>query len=299
MMQQRLDVDELMKASRSKKELIENEIREVEQNRQQLEQKAQGVRSQLEQSRMQYQTIHTRRGGIEEQLAEYEVELDDVLEQLAEDASIEACQLQLEQIQQRITRLGAINLAAIDEYKTQSERKEYLDKQNAELEKALETLENAIRKIDKKTRTRFKETFDKVNAGLKELFPKVFGGGHAYLELTGDDLLDTGVAIMALPPGKKNSTIHLLSGGEKALTAIALVFSIFRLKPAPFCMLDEVDAPLDDANVGRYARLVEAMSEQVQFIYISHNKIAMEIAKQLLGVTMPEPCVSLIVSVNM
>ena len=299
MMQQRLDVEELMKASRSKKELIENEIREVELNRQQLEQKAQGVRSQLEQSRMQYQTIHTRRGGIEEQLAEYEVELDDVLANLADDASIEACQLQLEQIQQRITRLGAINLAAIDEYKTQSERKEYLDKQNADLEKALETLENAIRKIDKETRTRFKETFDKVNGGLKELFPKVFGGGHAYLELTGDDLLDTGVAIMARPPGKKNSTIHLLSGGEKALTAIALVFSIFRLKPAPFCMLDEVDAPLDDANVGRYARLVEAMSEQVQFIYISHNKIAMEMAKQLMGVTMHEPGVSRIVSVNM
>ncbi|GAA6133807.1 chromosome segregation protein SMC [Oceaniserpentilla sp. 4NH20-0058] len=299
MMQQRLDVEELMKASRSRKELIENEIREFEQNRQQLEQKAQGVRSQLEQSRMQYQTIHTRRGGIEEQLKEQEVELEQVLEQLADDANIEGCQLELEQIQQRITRLGAINLAAIEEFKTQSERKEYLDKQNADLEKALETLENAIHKIDKETRTRFKETFDKVNGGLKELFPKVFGGGHAYLELTGDDLLDTGVAIMARPPGKKNSTIHLLSGGEKALTAIALVFSIFRLKPAPFCMLDEVDAPLDDANVGRYARLVEAMSEQVQFIYISHNKIAMEMAKQLMGVTMHEPGVSRIVSVNM
>ncbi|MFT6327752.1 MAG: chromosome segregation protein, partial [Crocinitomicaceae bacterium] len=217
----------------------------------------------------------------------------------ADDISIEVCQRELEQIQQRITRLGAINLAAIDEYKTQSERKEYLDQQNDDLEKALETLQNAIRKIDVETRTRFKETFDKVNSGLKELFPKVFGGGHAYLELTGDDLLDTGVAIMARPPGKKNSTIHLLSGGEKALTAIALVFSIFRLKPAPFCMLDEVDAPLDDANVGRYARLVEAMSEQVQFIYISHNKIAMEMASQLMGVTMHEPGVSRIVSVNM
>ena len=134
--------------------------------------------------------------------------------------------------------------------------------------------------------------------GLKELFPKVFGGGHAYLELTGDDMLDTGVAIMARPPGKKNSTIHLLSGGEKALTAIALVFSIFRLRPAPFCMLDEVDAPLDDANVERYARLVNAMSEQVQFIYISHNKIAMEMAHQLMGVTMHEPGVSRVVSVN-
>jgi chromosome segregation protein len=299
MMQQRLDVEDLMKASRKKKETIEHEIRDVELKRQKLEQSAQAVRSKLEQTRMQYQTIHTRRGGIEEQLAEAEIVLQEVVETLAEDITIEACQRELEQIQQRITRLGAINLAAIDEFKTQSERKEYLDQQNEDLEKALETLENAIRKIDMETRTRFKETFDKVNTGLNELFPKVFGGGHAYLELTGDDLLDAGVAIMARPPGKKNSTIHLLSGGEKALTAIALVFSIFRLKPAPFCMLDEVDAPLDDANVGRYARLVEAMSEQVQFIYISHNKIAMEMAKQLMGVTMHEPGVSRIVSVNM
>lgn len=299
MMMQRLDVEEIMKVSRRNKEQVETQIREVEQKRQVIEQQAQVVRSQLEQSRMQYQTIHTRRGGVEEQMAEFDVVLEEVLEQLTLENSIEASQMELEQIQQRITRLGAINLAAIDEYETQSERKQYLDKQNADLEKALETLENAIRKIDKETRTRFKETFDKVNTGLNELFPKVFGGGHAYLELTGDDLLDTGVAIMARPPGKKNSTIHLLSGGEKALTAIALVFSIFRLKPAPFCMLDEVDAPLDDANVGRYARLVEAMSEQVQFIYISHNKIAMEMAKQLMGVTMHEPGVSRIVSVDM
>ena len=137
-----------------------------------------------------------------------------------------------------------------------------------------------------------------MNAGLADLFPKVFGGGHASLELTSDDLLTTGVAIMARPPGKKNSTIHLLSGGEKALTAIALVFSIFQLNPAPFCMLDEVDAPLDDANVGRYARLVKAMSEKVQFIYITHNKIAMEMAEQLMGVTMHEPGVSRLVSVD-
>jgi len=298
MMTQRLDVETLMKNSRSKKELLESEIREIEQKRHNIEQAAQAIRSKLEQSRMQYQTIHTRRGGLEEQLAEQKLQLQEVLQDLSDDASIEACQAQLEQIQQRITRLGAINLAAIEEFKTQSERKEYLDKQNLDLEKALATLENAIHKIDKETRTRFKETFDKINAGLKELFPKVFGGGHAYLELTGEDLLDTGVAIMARPPGKKNSTIHLLSGGEKALTAIALVFSIFRLKPAPFCMLDEVDAPLDDANVERYARLVHAMSEQVQFIYISHNKIAMEMAHQLMGVTMHEPGVSRIVSVN-
>ena len=168
-----------------------------------------------------------------------------------------------------------------------------------DLEDALETLENAIRRIDKETRNRFKETFDRVNNGLQALFPKVFGGGSAYLEMTGDDLLDTGISIMARPPGKRNATIHLLSGGEKALTAIALVFSIFQLNPAPFCMLDEVDAPLDDANVGRYSRMVKEMSRDVQFIYISHNKIAMEMADQLMGVTMHEPGVSRLVSVDL
>jgi chromosome segregation protein len=221
-----------------------------------------------------------------------------LLEQLPEDAAEQPMEEELERIANRISRLGPINLAAIDEYKTESERKNYLDAQNDDLIEALETLENAIKKIDRETRTRFKETFDQVNSGLQELFPKVFGGGHAYLELTGEDLLDTGIAIMARPPGKRNSTIHLLSGGEKALTAIALVFSIFRLNPAPFCMLDEVDAPLDDANVGRYARMVEEMSKHVQFIYITHNKIAMEMAHQLMGVTMHEPGVSRLVTVD-
>ena len=198
----------------------------------------------------------------------------------------------------RIARLGPINLAAIDEYNLQSERKNYLDCQNEDLETALDTLQSAIRKIDKETRNRFRDTFDKVNNGLQELFPRVFGGGSAYLEMTGDDLLDTGISIMARPPGKKNSTIHLLSGGEKALTAIALVFSIFQLNPAPFCMLDEVDAPLDDAKRGRYARMVKEMSDKVQFIYITHNKISMELADQLMGVTMHEPGVSRLVSVD-
>jgi chromosome segregation protein len=204
----------------------------------------------------------------------------------------------LERVANRITRLGPINLAAIDEYTLQSERKNYLDAQNEDLVTALETLESAIRKIDKETRNRFRETFEKVNSGLQELFPRVFGGGSAYLEMTGDDLLDTGITIMARPPGKKNATIHLLSGGEKALTAIALVFSIFQLNPAPFCILDEVDAPLDDANTGRYARLVKEMSDKVQFIYITHNKISMEFADQLMGVTMHEPGVSRLVSVD-
>ncbi|EGG28675.1 Chromosome partition protein smc [Aequoribacter fuscus] len=204
----------------------------------------------------------------------------------------------LEELGRKIGRLGAINLAAIDEFASQSERKTYLDAQHEDLTSALETLESAIRKIDKETRSRFRDTFEEVNAGLQALFPRVFGGGSAHLEMTGEDLLDTGIAIIARPPGKKNSTIHLLSGGEKALTAIALVFSIFQLNPAPFCMLDEVDAPLDDANVGRYARMVKEMSEKVQFIYITHNKISMEVADQLLGVTMHEPGVSRLVSVD-
>jgi chromosome segregation protein len=194
--------------------------------------------------------------------------------------------------------LGPINLAAIDEFKEQTERQEYLNAQNTDLEEALHTLENAIRKIDRETRTRFKETYDLVNAGLKQNFPRLFGGGHAYLELGDEDLLTAGVTVMARPPGKRNSSIHLLSGGEKALTAVALVFAIFQLNPAPFCLLDEVDAPLDDANVTRFCEIVREMSEKVQFLFITHNKVTMELASQLTGVTMQEPGVSRLVSVD-
>ena len=185
-----------------------------------------------------------------------------------------------------------------DRYNTNSERKTYLDNQYKDLVDALNTLENAIRKIDRESRTRFKETFDELNQNIKDMFPKLFGGGHAYLQLTGDELLSTGVSIMAQPPGKKNTNIHLLSGGEKALTAVALVFAIFKLNPAPFCILDEVDAPLDDHNVGRFCNLVKSMSNDVQFVFITHNKITMEIANQLLGVTMHEAGVSRLVSVD-
>jgi len=173
-----------------------------------------------------------------------------------------------------------------------------MDAQHEDLISAMETLENAIKKIDRKTRTRFKDTFESVNKGVQELFPKLFGGGHAYLELTGDDLLTTGVSIMARPPGKRISSINLMSGGEKALTAVAFVFAIFRLNPAPFCLLDEVDAPLDDANVGRFTAMVKEMSETVQFIVVTHNKITMEMAHQLSGVTMREPGVSRLVQVD-
>jgi len=242
--------------------------------------------------------VQVRLGAILEQLQKGHADLESVLASLPDDAEESAWQAQLERLGSQLARLGPINLAAIEEHRQQSERKNYLDAQNADLVEALETLENAIRKIDRETRTRFKDTFDKVNSGLQDLFPRVFGGGHAYLELTGEDLLDTGVAIMARPPGKRNATIHLLSGGEKALTAISLVFSIFRLNPSPFCMLDEVDAPLDDANVGRFARLVKEMSETVQFIVITHNKITMEMTHHLMGVTMQEPGVSRLVSVD-
>ncbi len=294
----RLSVEAALTEARRNLETVEHELRNAEQSRNRAEQEVQAVRAHLEQERLAAQRLEDQRGAIVAQLEEDDLNLQTILAEIPEGTEIKPIEDELEAIAGRITRLGPINLAAIDEYKTESERKNYLDTQNADLLEALETLENAIRRIDRETRTRFKETFDQVNKSLQELFPKVFGGGHAYLELTGEDLLDTGITIMARPPGKRNSTIHLLSGGEKALTAIALVFSIFRLNPAPFCMLDEVDAPLDDANVGRYARMVEEMSEHVQFIYITHNKNAMEMAHQLLGVTMHEPGVSRLVTVD-
>ena len=298
LLENRLRVEEELTAARTKVDEIEHSLRASESKRSEVEQRSQQVRDELERARVEVQGIAVRRRTLEEQLIEGQYELEEVLSSLPEEAEESVWQENLESVGRKIARLGAINLAAIDEYKSQSERKTYLDAQNHDLEEALRTLENAIHKIDKETRQRFKDTFETVNSSLQELFPKVFGGGTAYLEMTGDDLLDTGIAIMARPPGKRNSTIHLLSGGEKALTAIALVFSIFRLNPAPFCMLDEVDAPLDDANVGRYARLVKEMSEHVQFIYITHNKISMEMAEQLMGVTMHEPGVSRLVTVD-
>lgn len=298
LLDRRMAVEDELKHARLALEDADRQLRDAEKRRTQAEQQSQLLRGQLEQQRMEWQALNVRRKSLQEQLHEDGYDLHGVLGTLPHDAAERVWETRLEELAARIGRLGPINLAAIEEYQQQSERKRYLDDQNDDLVEALDTLENVIRKIDKETRNRFKETFDQINAGLQALFPKVFGGGHAYLELTGEDLLDTGVAIMARPPGKKNSTIHLLSGGEKALTALALVFAIFQLNPAPFCMLDEVDAPLDDANVGRYARLVKEMSEKVQFIYITHNKIAMEMADQLMGVTMHEPGCSRLVAVD-
>ncbi len=298
LLEKRVVVEQELTAARRRMEEIDEAVRRHEHERTAAEQKVLDVRGLLEQARLGAQEIKIRRQTLREQLAETGFEQQTLLGELPEDADVSAWQEKVEQIATRIARLGPINLAAIDEFAEQTERKKYLDAQHADVTEALETLENAIRKIDRETRTRFKETFDKVNSGLQALFPRLFGGGHAYLELTGEDLLDTGVTVMARPPGKRNSSIHLLSGGEKALTAVALVFSIFQLNPAPFCMLDEVDAPLDDANVGRFCDLVKEMSDQVQFIFITHNKITMALSNQLSGVTMHEPGVSRLVAVD-
>ena len=295
---QRIGVESELGAARDKVQTIENQLRDDQEQRQHREREAEQIRTGLDDLRLAAREIAVRRETVAEQFAETGFELAAVREGLAEEAAVDAWAERLERLTARIQRLGAINLASIDELQEQTERKEYLDAQFDDLTEALDTLEAAIRRIDRETRTRFKETYDKVNDGIKRIFPRLFGGGHAYLELADDDLLSAGVNVMARPPGKRNSTIHLLSGGEKALTAVALVFSIFELNPSPFCMLDEVDAPLDDANVGRFCDIVREMSERVQFIVITHNKTTMEMTRQLAGVTMNEPGVSHLVAVD-
>jgi chromosome segregation protein len=258
----------------------------------------QEARDLLENVKFSVQELRVRRETLLEQFAATRLELQDVVSALVAEANVTGWETRLAETTEKIERLGQVNLAAIDEFKEQSERKEYLDRQFADLNDALATLEDAMRKIDRETRSRFQDTFDRVNAGLKDKFPRLFGGGHAYLELVGEDVLESGVAIMARPPGKRNSSISQLSGGEKALTAVALVFSIFELNPAPFCLLDEVDAPLDENNVGRFCDIVREMSGRVQFVFVTHNKSTMELANQLLGVTMHEPGVSRLVAVD-
>lgn len=308
LLEQRLETEESLAEARRKVEAINHTQRTLENQRSEFEQSSQKVRSQLEKLRLDSQETRVRSKTVMEQLVETGYQLQPLLDKLdalqsqqqAGEAAINSKQweLKLAEVASKISRLGPINLAAIEEYKEQLQRKEYLDDQDKDVTAALDILEQAIAKIDKETRTRFKETYDHVNSRIKDMFPRLFGGGTAYLEMTGDDLLSTGVAIMARPPGKRISNIHLMSGGEKALTAVALVFAIFELNPAPFCMLDEVDAPLDEANVGRFCQLVKEMSDQVQFIFITHNKTTMEISEHLTGVTMRESGVSRLVSVD-
>ncbi len=276
----------------------DNRLRELETERSARQQRVDEIRNQLESERMQLQEARIRSSTIEEQLAQTGLDIAELAENLAAEADLETWRERQTRLENRIERLGPINLAAIDEYEEQAERKQYLDAQHQDLITALSTLEDAIRKIDRETKERFRDTFEQVNTRLGERFPKLFGGGEAHLEMTENDLLNTGVQIMARPPGKRITNLQLLSGGEKALTAVALIFAIFELNPSPFCMLDEVDAPLDDANVGRFCSMVAEMAEQVQFIMITHNKITMEMAQTLNGVTMHEPGVSRLVSVD-
>lgn len=297
--EERAEIEQELAAARQLVEEVEAQIRELDQARMQIDQDVDENRQKVNEAEMAARELRVRREGIADQLAQTGFEFETLIEEMDDSASIEGWDEKLAKVRRRIDRLGPINLAAIDEFKEQSERKEYLDSQLDDLKSALATLEGAIRKIDRETKSRFRDTFGDVNEGFKRLFPKLFGGGHAYLELTGDDLLSAGVTVMARPPGKRNSTIHLLSGGEKALTAVALVFAIFELNPAPFCLLDEVDAPLDDANVGRFCDIVRSMSEKVQFVFITHNKVTMELSRQLTGVTMQEPGVSRLVSVDL
>jgi chromosome segregation protein len=294
----RLEIESELATERRALEEADAALRALDEKRVDAEARVNNARAAMEQARLVAQESRVRREGLVEQFAATRFDLAEILAGLAADAAVPAWEESLSAARVDLEKLGQVNLAAIDELKESSERKEYLDRQFADVTSALETLEEAMRKIDKETRTRFEDTFDRINNGLKDKFPKLFGGGHAYLELVGDDVLSAGVGVMARPPGKRNSSIHQLSGGEKALTAVALVFSIFDLNPAPFCLLDEVDAPLDEHNVGRFCDIVRSMSERVQFIFITHNKATMELASQLLGVTMTEPGCSRLVSVD-
>ncbi|MHB1828003.1 MAG: chromosome segregation protein SMC [Steroidobacteraceae bacterium] len=295
---QRLSVERELAAARAALQEADGALRTLEQQRLEAQRRVGEAREAMDAAHLAAQENRVRRETLFEQFTATGFELKIVQDELAAEASVPAWEERLGAIRAGIEKLGQVNLAAISELAEQTERKEYLDRQFADLTGALDTLEEAMRRIDKETRSRFEDTFEKINAGMKEKFPRLFGGGHAYLELVGEDVLDAGVAVMARPPGKKNSSIHQLSGGEKALTAVALVFSIFDLNPAPFCLLDEVDAPLDEYNIERFCDIVREMSQRVQFIFITHNKTTMELAAQLIGVTMHEPGVSRLVAVD-
>lgn len=297
-LKQRLLVESDLALAKQKAVEVEEELRELEQKHVKQQKLNEEVRGLLEQKRTLRQGLQVRGNTYIEQVAELELQLDTLNAALSDAVTITEWEEKLMHLASRIERLGLINLAAIEEFEKLSERKDYLTAQNQDLVSALNTLEDVMRRIDHDTKERFHEAYTNINHKFQELFPKVFNGGTAYLEQSGDNLLDTGVLIMARPPGKRNSSIHLLSGGEKALTAIALIFSIFHLNPAPFCILDEVDAPLDDANVWCFCNLVKEMAKTIQFIFITHNKLTMEIADQLVGVTMQEAGVSRIVTVD-
>jgi chromosome segregation protein len=278
--------------------VAETLLQELERVRMHNEQQLHPMRDSVEQSRLNEQESRLHFEQCQAGLAENGQSEEVLSVDLADNTKTSDLLRKTNSLQQQIESLGAVNLAAIQELATETERKTYLDSQMLDLTQATETLEDAIKKIDRETRDKLMQTFNTVNTHFNELFATLFGGGQAKLELLGDEILDTGLQVFAQPPGKKNTTIQLLSGGEKALTAIALVFALFRLNPAPFCLMDEVDAPLDDSNTERFCNMVKKMSEKTQFLFVSHNKITMEMAQQLIGVTMQESGVSRIVDVD-
>jgi chromosome segregation protein len=290
--------EELLSKSRNNLSLFDNDILTLESDKNDINQEISNLREKLESIKISLGEKTAQRNALKENSDMPISEIENAIKSMKEYKNIEDVEKTISKLQQKINSLGAINLAAIDELKDQQERKTYLDNQYNDLSESIKTLDNVIKKIDNETKSKFKEIFDNINDNLNTFFTKIFGGGKAYLELTENDLLNTGVTIMARPPGKLVKNINLLSGGEKAGTGIAFVFSIFKINPAPFCLLDEVDAPLDDANNNRFCRVVKEMAESVQFIFITHNKLTMELADILSGVTMREAGVSKLVSVN-
>jgi chromosome segregation protein len=302
LLDKRVEQERALSDARHELDQMTQQLRHADETRLQAERSLQPQRDKITEWQLKEQAARLNQEQFSQQLQEAQVREGDevaLAQKLHPDLKAPYLQGEVTRLGNAITALGAVNLAAVDELAIASERRNFLDAQHADLTEAVNTLESAINKIDKETRELLQTTFDQVNVHFAELFPILFGGGQARLIMTGDEILDSGVQVMAQPPGKKNATIHLLSGGEKALTATALVFSMFQLNPAPFCLLDEVDAPLDDANTGRFCNMVKRMSAQTQFLFISHNKIAMEMAQQLIGVTMQEQGVSRIVAVDM
>jgi chromosome segregation protein len=294
----RAEREQTLVGARSAQDGMEGQLKSVDEERHSCEQKLEPLREKVADTRLKEQEARLNEAQFAQQLVEAGAREEELAASLEKGTRPGALQTEIGRLNEEVTALGAVNLAALEELQAARERKDYLDAQSRDLTEAMATLEDAIRRIDRETRERLQQTFDEVNRHFSELFPALFGGGNAHLILTGDEILDAGIQVTAQPPGKKNTSIQLLSGGEKALTALALVFSLFQLNPAPFCLLDEVDAPLDDYNTGRFCDLVKKMSQQSQFLFISHNKITMEIGEQLLGITMQEPGVSRVVAVD-
>jgi chromosome segregation protein len=294
----RLEREQALNRSRQALEAAEHALKETDQQRMACEQKIGPMRERTGELKLKEQEARIAEEAFTAQLTDVQADEAQLASQLDKGMRPGGLQNEINRLTQDIAELGAVNLAALEELQVSRERKSYLEAQSRDLHEAVSTLEGAIRRIDRETRERLQATFDEVNANLGKMFPSLFGGGEARLIMTGEEILDAGISIVARPPGKRNASIALLSGGEKALTALSLVFSLFQLNPAPFCLLDEVDAPLDDSNTERFCSLVSKMAQQTQFMFISHNKITMEMATQLIGVTMAEQGVSKVVAVD-